>query len=851
MSTATKADCISSAMEAGASAIHAEAIVDELFRKKNELEAQGKLDQAERLLGEHVVTLAEEARINAALQRKHAALNVLIRRDLDNFLDTFETEAKGDTVEGLMALLGGSHKRVSGARASVTARRWGVMHSWGGGMMKELSERPHVVDMLGKDKDFLANVVREMHELKPEGRRGLTGDQDAAFVAEIFGKYAEVARIRLNDAGAFIRHLEGWTPQSHDTGKMMSKSLGKQEGWVDYVLPRLDHERSFPGMNEAEVREALGEVYNNILTGQNRLGPNAREQGVFLGPRNLARSKGKSRVLHFKDADAFLEYHDAYGRGNVFSGMLEHLERSARDVALMEKLGPNPEAMLMSVIEERKRRVRLDKTLSPEQRQQRVGQLNRAWTDGTFGGGKVKKLFAEVKGETMIPENPTAARIGSYIRGSQSFSKLGSATLSAVADLTTYAMSSRIIGKSAAEGYADAITSLFKGRKGKDAKQLAYSFGTMLDGTLGDIAARWNAQDSTPGKMHQVQNWFFKASWLTQWTERLKAGYSHALSNHLAARRGLSWDALDADIKAVFNHHGFDAGHWEAFKKMTTIEADGKWHLLPENVRKLSGSDLDAFIPEGIKETSRAKRRAKAAEQLEADLMGFYADETMFAVLEPDDRTRAVIVQGTRPGSVMGELVRSIMQFKSFPIAYSQRILRGQRFRKNGAGLDLPGFTHFLAGTVLLGYAAQAAKDFSKGRDPKAVDKWQTWLAAAAQGGGAGIYGDFLFSAANRFGGGALGTAAGPTLGTMAELLKVPSYLLQGEGEKAMDTFGREALGNLPFINLWYARAAVDYAFTYHIKEMISPGSLRRAEKRLKREYGQEYFFPPSDVLGY
>ena len=851
MSIATKADCISSAMEAGASAIHAEAIVEELFRKKNELAAQGKLDQAERVLGEHVIGMAEEARISAALQRKHAALNVIIRRDVDNFLDTFEAETNGDTVEGLMAMLGGSHKRATGARASVSARRWGIMNSWGGGMMKELSERPHVVDMLGKDEDFLANIVREMHELKPEGRRGITGDQDALFAAEIFGKYAEVARIRLNDAGAFIRHLEGWTPQSHDTGKMMSKSLGKQEGWVDYILPRLDLERSFPGLDEAGVREALGEIYHNILTGQNRLGPNAREQGVFLGPRNLAKGKGKSRVLHFKDADACLEYHGTYGRGNIFSGILEHLERSARDVALMEKLGPNPEAMLMSIIEERKRRLRLDNSLTPEQRQKRIGQLNRAWTDGTFGGGKVKKLFAEVKGETMIPENPTAARIGSYVRAGQSLSKLGSATLSAVADLTTYAMSSRVIGKGAAEGYADAIVSLFKGRKGKDAKQLAYSFGTMLDGTLGDISARWNAQDSIPGKVHQAQNWFFKASWLTQWTERLKAGYSHALSNHLASMRGLGWDALGKDVKAVLEHHGFDARHWEAFKKMTTIEADGKWHLLPENVRKLTGRDLDAFVPEGVKEGSRAKRRAKAAEQLEADLMGFYADETMFAVLEPDDRTRAVIVQGTRPGSLMGELVRYIMQFKSFPIAYSQRILRGQRFRKNGAGLDLPGFTHFLAGTILLGYAAQVAKDFSKGRTPKSPKKWQTWLAAAAQGGGAGIYGDFLFSATNRFGGGALGTAAGPTAGVVAELLKVPSYLMQGEGEKAMDTLGREVVGNLPFINLWYARAAVDYAFTYHIKEMISPGSLERAERRLEREYGQEYFAPPSDVLGY
>ena len=39
---------------------------------------------------------------------------------------------------------------------------------------------------------------------------------------------------------------------------------------------------------------------------------------------------GKSRVLHFKDADSALAYRSEFGYGNTVSGIFSHLRRSAR-----------------------------------------------------------------------------------------------------------------------------------------------------------------------------------------------------------------------------------------------------------------------------------------------------------------------------------------------------------------------------------------------------------------------------------------------------------------------------------------------------------------------------------------
>ncbi|MGE4551615.1 MAG: hypothetical protein AB7D57_00790 [Desulfovibrionaceae bacterium] len=826
--------CVTRAQTAGLSRRDAEELVDMLAHEKRRMSARGTLGRAEAELAEFASRQAEEARINAALLRKQAALNILKRREVEAQLAGMEAQGV-DTVEAVMGVLGGSQKRVRGARDSVSRTLSGIRDRWAGDLMNGLAERPHVVELLSQDPAFVDDVVREMMELRKDGNPGRTGNADAAWAAGKLAGAAEGARVRLNEAGAFIHKLEGWVPQSHDVGKMRARGVG-EERWVEFIMPLLDRERTMPGLDDAKVREALGEVYQNIVTGRDR-SIRPAQRGEFLGPRNLARSQGKHRVLHFKDAEAALTYHRAFGRGNVLTNVLSHLDISARKLALMERLGPNPEAMLVAVMEDRKRAVRVDATLNPKEKTRRIERLNRAWSQGLVGG-KVRKLFAELTGETFIPENVTAARIGAGIRAVQSMAKLGGVLLSQFNDLATYAMSARVAGKNLFEAYLDGVGALLKGRRTPERRALARSLGTMIDGMLQDMTMRWDAQDSMPGTMQRWQNWFFKASGMTWWTENLKAGYSIMLSNHLAEARGRAWGELGPDLRGVLEHHGFGEAHWDLIRSIARQGPEGRWHVLPENVRLLSDEAVDALVPEGVRPEARDMYRKKARERLETDLAGFYADETRYAVLEPDERDRAILVQGTRPGSPLGEIVRFAAQFKSFPVAFTRRILAGRRWARNGRGFDAPGFVHFIAASLILGYASMSAKDMAKGRTPKDPTRIDTWLAAAAQSGGAGIYGDFFLSKVNRFGGGLAGSALGPGLSTGFDVLNTANDMVHGNLDVGSNAFYL-ALNNTPFINLWYTRAAADWMVFNSVREMLSPGSLRRAERRMKREFGQ------------
>ena len=243
--------------------------------------------------------------------------------------------------------------------------------------------------------------------------------------------------------------------------------------------------------------------------------------------------------------------------------------------------------------------------------------------------------------------------------------------------------------------------------------------------------------------------------------------------------------------------------------------------------------------------------------------MSMIADETQYAIIEPDAKTRAFMRQGTRPGTFAGEVWRTVMQFKSFPIAYLQRQMGGRRWVRgdsqqgmrygwnagtirDAAFRDMSGTVGAAVSAYAFGYLAMTLKDIAKGRTPRDPTKKETVFAALLQSGGVGIIGDFFFNKVNRFGGGLAGTLAGPFIGELGQAIPAVQSMLRGEFQQGGEDALRVALDTLPFVNVWYTREALNWAVFYHIRESLSPGTLSRTERKLKKEYGQDYILSPA-----
>ncbi len=274
--------------------------------------------------------------------------------------------------------------------------------------------------------------------------------------------------------------------------------------------------------------------------------------------------------------------------------------------------------------------------------------------------------------------------------------------------------------------------------------------------------------------------------------------------------------------------------------------------------------DLTAFS-EGIAERIKARSEASARdfgnlepridrileetrEQIADRLQQFYSDDLDSAVITPDARTRAFMRQGQQAGTALGEVLRAFWQFKSFGIAIMQRAFMRELYGygpKFGIS-QMRGLGLLMICGLSFGYAAMAIKDVLKGKKPRPLDNPRTWLAAMAQGGSMGFYGDFLFGEVNRMGGGIAETLGGPTISKLGDLNRLWGSVKAGDDASAQAF--RVALNNVPYNNLFYARAVADYMFLYEVQEAMNPGYLRRMERKAEEERGQEWWLRPSEV---
>lgn len=805
--------------------------VREIAEQLKVQKAKLKVDSVDADLRKLAAEMGEQTRIQAALKRKQAALNVILRKEWDQDLERMIAAGLSPR-EAVLAKLVGSYADVQGARDSAAARRLSLEAAYMRDMGREID--PATLALLRDpkaSKPLLDDVVREWRELKPDGKPGVTKNVEAKKLADTLAKYAEASRLEANRAGANIGRLDGWGgPQKHDARKVLK--AGK-DAWIKEMLSRLDLERSLGWA--PDPAKALGDMWETIITGQ----PNAasaKEKGQRVGPANLARGLEKERVLHFKDADAWIAYNDRFGEGNVFTAMLDHQQKMARTVANMQTMGPNPELFLEAILETQRRKVKegidaqkigpiraaTDKVrrISAEERRGLKAQkaLDQLKADLSGGTGWIGKAYREISGATSMPHDVTLAKIGSNARAIQSMAKLGGAVFSSFSDLAVSAARLSLGGENLFVAQGRALKGLFTGKTKREGERLASVLGAGYDAGLGDIHSKFDAMDNAPGVMTDLQTSFFKYSGLTWWTNHLTSQFTTMISHDMALNARGDWNSLSKGAQLVLGIHNITAERWEHVRQMVDKGDDGREYVIPENARRVEGLD------------ERARR------ELELDMRAYFADEATFGVLNGDDRTRMFVTQGTARGTGLGELFRFMMQFKSYPVAYAQKILfptirRGIKNRNPNA------LAMLIAMTTIYGFGSAAIKDISKNRTPKDPTDPKTWLAALVQGGGAGLYGDFLFGQRDRFGSGIGGDLLGPTIGTGIQGIELYQKVRDGDA-KAGEAFGL-LLQNTPFANLSYARAALDIAILNQFQEFLAPGKMARENKRIRKDFGQ------------
>ena len=651
-------DCYAAVNAASGERLNKDAINDafqRIFEYRETLKASGQIDGMADKLKSFAEREAERTKIAAAMQKRHAALNILVR---DRQTAAIEGMIKAGLTprKAILAILEGTQRGVEGGRNSVAALDMAYQARYLGGLMAELqANRPHLIHTL-RDPRMDADIMREMGELREGGKPGITGNDDAKYVAKVFSSYLEMSRTDLNRLGASIGKLDGYSgAQTHDDVKMLK--AGK-EAWVASILPKLDIARTFPDVTTAkEIEDALSGVYDTLITGLPNK-PTPGELGQRVNPANLAKRLGKSRVLHFKDADAAMAYRDQFGYGNTVSGIIGALRNSSRTAAAMESLGPNPDVMFTSLVDGLRRKIKdasanqaeldakiakIDRDiadvntipsrsqsngkgvvpgmrsafdvgeLSPSQKKYRIAQLEARKEELKAAGfmtdaekikqmkgldaqaGQLRNSLDVATGLISRPVNVTAAKIGADIRAVESMAKLGAAVFSSISDTVTPALASMFRGSGFFSGLTKQLDGTIRGRPKGEQAEITFLLGEGFDGIIGHIVSPAAANDGPVGKLSALQEKFFRWNGLSWWTDVQRGVAGRVISAEMGMRAKSAYADLPANYRHVLGLHGIDEAKWEAIRKVDNRTVDGKDYITPDRIRELPDDALEAL----------------------------------------------------------------------------------------------------------------------------------------------------------------------------------------------------------------------------------------------------------------
>ncbi len=842
--------------------------------KKDEIINQIKIAQAEKRITSideiNVDKVAQEVSDQIKLEKKINKRNALEneikgRKYVEYILDNFNDSPQ----EGLISILVGTNRRITGARSAVSVQQHASVNQLIAGFNQKLRQN-NVTTLFEKmDKKTQRRVVNAMYELNQKKTyiEELTGleppvketNPDILKLAKIMEEYSETIRLKLNDRGANIQKLWGYiVRQSHDpysirdAAKKLGKNLDEMEAdpnlkgsdinynknftaWKNFVLDKLDKERTFAGVDD--IDQFMLFAYNSLVKNENLKSDGADFSYGARATKDVAKSSKFKRVLHFKTADDWFDYNDVFGVGNLKESFFSGLQTAGRNIGIMDTLGTKPAENFEKIRKAVAKRMVMDKR-----------------DQNTVSSKQFNKFISVVDGSIYTVENFGVAKYSAIARALSSMAKLGGATVSAAADIGLYGSEMRYQGKSFLGGMFEAMSSLARIKNTKQKKDIAEMLGFIADNTIYDIAGRYQVGDNLSKGFTKAQRFFFKVNLLSWWTNTLKEGAMLGMANYFAKQKNLSFDSLNPQLKNLFKVYNIDSTKWNIIRKTAMEKADDGTEFI--NIGLLDQiSDGDVKKITGIDDlTSREIGIEK--DKFKASVSGMLLDRSIYAVIEPDARVRATMTQGQLAGTAAGEALRFFFQFKAFPLSIVQKVLGREIDYFKGQNKEVQrgivGLAAIVVTSGLLGYLSMTIKDLLKGRSPRDPTKVKSVMAAFLQGGGLGIYGDVLFQE-TRSGGDILGQLAGPVPLTAFDLVQAIKYGIRGEGGKAGRTAYRAVSQSIPFLNLFYLKTAFDYLIGYSIMETMSPGTLRRMENRMRRDYNQEFLLtkPSSTFKGF
>lgn len=681
----------------------------------------------------------------------------------------------------------------------------------------------HHRDLLGnnKDKAGLLNVARELH-----GQA--TGDKAAKAVAMgVRDAFKEMRRM-FNEAGGTIGELADWgLPHKHD---QLAITKAGFDAWYGFIRDRIAWHRMEDKVTgkplaaegakppEARMRQILREIYDNIAFGR---GSDTPVYGKAQG-QSLVKQMDAERVIHFRDADNWIEYNKKFGSGDVYGSIIAHAHRMAEDITALRTFGPSPEVGLdyLRQLLVKEARERGDPALADKIR----GNV-----------GHAARMLRIQRGGSM-PASLRQAQVARFFstgRHLLSAAMLDRAIVSSVSDLNTMRLAAKAMGMNPNNVITTHMKLLTDGATRHQLARAGWIADTMADPGL--VLSRWQSEFPPADIAERISSGTMRAQGLAHWTDMGRVAFQSEMAGVLADSAGKPLNDLPQPFQRLLREKGLTDEEWAAFA----------------NPAHMFTADNGATFLSPIWWRQATDMEPARADAIFAKVQTMFEEQMEFAIPTQNIWARAGVEADDVPGSIGYELKKSGLMVKSFMMTFTVNQISRTLAQKGAQARALYAFD-LLAGSTIMGAVALQLGELLYGRDMQDMTDPSFWGRATLKGGGFGVIGDLVAAGESSWGGGFESFVAGPGIQLVGDVwnLSVGNAveLMSGQDTK----FGRELVRFLdrytPGADIPGVGLAMDRLFWDSLQRLVDPEAeqaLYDAAIRRQNLYGNASWWMP------
>lgn len=758
---------------------------------------------------------------DAARKERLAQLSADKAEALAAHVESYRT-AKGeaDVTGAVLGVLENRNNRLAGV-SSVMGQRdalTGYVH----GRLEQLLYDQRRTWTLGRRRNAL-----RLDAMVDEAFGTRTGSSTARDFVASWRAVADELVDMFNARGGDMPKMENYFPQRHDARDILKAGL---QGWVDFILPRLDVEKmrapvSGEPMTESTLRELLPGIYKRIVTD----GAIEREpSGVAVGRGALANQRQDARFLVFKDAASWREYNVAFGGNDVYGALMGHLDGLVKDIATLDVLGPNPNATinwLKQVVDQE-----AAKKLVGEPSLYRGDPAKRATGPLGSDADKIDRLWTVVNGSQGVG-NIAAADAMTGVRNFLMTAQLAGTAITAIAgDPWQQAWARRFAGVPAMQWFADLPRQIFSSASRRDVIRAGVVFADAHERLISDLRYHGLAAASA-----EYSKWLpdrmFTWTGLTPWTTINRRSQAMSFMFEAGDRLGQTLQEMAADgvrgdrFARWLKGFGIGEEDWaliRAAKALDHGEAGGMLRMMdvidahPGDARAFSialkyGEAVHAFMEEAVPQGTAYARAAQA--------------------------------RHLPPGTLSGEAARSIM-YLTYPVTMLTSLVRATAVEVADGGLGRgAGFlSAAVIGLTIGGVTMVQMSALRRGQDPRSALDPTLYAEGLARGGALGFYGDYLLGDMKRGPAETVARVAGPVAAAAGDALSFLNLrALANDDDTDRAKLGARLAGKYTPMP-WWLKPATDRLIFDRLQLMADPTAYRawrQKERQLHEETGQ------------